>query len=157
VEEVLKIMGLEPLAMRLFNEISGGQQQQVLIARAIVQEAKVFLLDEPTNDLDIKHQLEVMGTVRKIVRERNISAVITIHDLNLASRYADRVIMLKDGKIFASGRPGEVFTENNIAEVYGVKAIVDHFAGTPLILPVAPVCEDDTDLSRKKYATCVLN
>jgi iron complex transport system ATP-binding protein len=139
VEEVLRMMELEDLAMRHFNEISGGQQQQVLIARAIVQESSVFLLDEPTNDLDIRHQLEVLETVRKITRQRNISAVITIHDLNLASRYADRVIMLKDGLIFASGNAVSVFTEKNIAQAYGVQVSVDSFRDRPHIIPVYPI------------------
>ena len=136
VSEVLKMMGLDNLAMRYFNEISGGQQQQVLIARAIAQEASIFLLDEPTSDLDIKHQLEVMQTVRKIVRERKVSAVITIHDLNLASRYADGIVILKDGVIFASGSADSVLTKENIKEAYGVEALVSPVEGRPHIIPI---------------------
>jgi len=139
VSEVLGMMGLEGLAMRYFNEISGGQQQQVLIARAIAQEASIFLLDEPTSDLDIKHQLEVMQTVRKIVRERKVSAVITIHDLNLASRYADRIIMLKDGVIFASGSADSVLTKENIKAAYGVEALVSRIEDRPHVVPLKAI------------------
>ena len=127
VWEVLKILGLESLALRDFKEISGGQQQQVIIARALAQNSNILLLDEPTSDLDIRHQLEVMEIIRKLTRERNISAIIAIHDLNLASRYSDQVIMLYNNKIFAAGSPCSVLTPENIAKVYG------HPAGLPLL------------------------
>ncbi len=137
--EVLKMMELENLAMRYFNEISGGQQQQVLIARALAQEASILLLDEPTSDLDIKHQLEVMETVRKLVRDREIASVITIHDLNLASRYADRIVMLKNGLIFAAGDAASVLSARNIAEAYGVQVSINKVEGRPHIIPVCPL------------------
>ncbi|MBN2121252.1 MAG: ABC transporter ATP-binding protein [Candidatus Omnitrophica bacterium] len=139
VSEVLKILELESLSMRYFNEISGGQQQQVLIARALVQEAAIFLFDEPTSDLDIKHQLEVMETVRKIVREKKVSAVVTIHDLNLAARYADRLIMLKNGLIFAAGSAASVLTEENITQAYGVRVLINQIEGKPHIIPMRPI------------------
>jgi len=139
VGEVLKMLELEDLAMRYFNELSGGQQQQVLIARAIVQEASIFLLDEPTSDLDIKHQLEVMETVRRITRNRKVSAIITIHDLNLASRYADRIIMLKNGLIFAAGSAASVLTGENISEAYDVQVVVNQIDGKPHIIPLRPI------------------
>lgn len=138
-EKVLKMLELENLAMRYFNELSGGQQQQVLIARAIAQEASIFLLDEPTSDLDIRHQLEVMETVRRIARERKVSTIITIHDLNLASRYADRIIMLKNGLIFAAGSAASVLTVENIAEAYGVQVMVNQIEGKPHIVPLSPL------------------
>jgi iron complex transport system ATP-binding protein len=137
--EVLRMLELEPLALRYFNELSGGQQQQVLIARAIVQQASIFLLDEPTSDLDIKHQLEVMETILRLVREENVTAVITIHDLNLASRYADRVIMLHNGEIFAAGPANAVLNEENIALAYGVRVFVNHIEGRPHIIPLRPI------------------
>jgi len=139
VEDVLRMLELEDLAMRQFNELSGGQQQQALIARAIVQEAAVFLFDEPTSDLDIKHQLEVMETVRRIVREKNVAVVMTIHDLNLASRYADRVVMLKDGVIFAAGDASSVLTGENIAQVYGVQVLINEINGSHHIIPIRSV------------------
>lgn len=142
VEGILRALGLEDISMRSFSEISGGQQQQALIARAMVQEASVMLFDEPTGDLDIKHQLEVMGTVRKIAREKNVAAVLTIHDLNLAARYADRLVMLKDGLIHAAGDVPSVLTAENIACVYGVKVRIDRMDGGPHIIPVCSV-EDE--------------
>jgi iron complex transport system ATP-binding protein len=122
--EVLRMMGLEGLAMRDYNEISGGQQQKVIIARALAQEANILLLDEPTSDLDIRYQLEVMEIIKQLVRGKGISAAVAIHDLNLAARFCDRIIMLNDGLIFCAGTPREVFTPENIARVYGVDALV---------------------------------
>jgi iron complex transport system ATP-binding protein len=139
VSEVLEMLKLESLALRDFNEISGGQQQKVLIARALAQEANILLLDEPTSDLDIRHQLEVMEITQKLVWEKNISAIVAIHDLNLASRYAERVIMLSRGIIFAAGSPSSVFTPENIAKVYGVEASVTEKEGDLHIIPIRPI------------------
>jgi len=101
VLEVLELLGIMEFSMRDFNEISGGQQQKVLIARALAQEADVLLLDEPTSNLDIRHQLEVMDIMKGIVKKKGISAIVAIHDLNLASRYTDRLLMMNGGRIFA--------------------------------------------------------
>lgn len=135
VWDILDMMGLEHIAMRDFNEISGGQQQQVIIARALAQEADILLLDEPTAGLDIRHQLEVMDVIQHSVREKDLLAAITLHDLNLAARYSDRVIMLHQGRIFAAGEPLAVFTPEHISAVYGVKASVSHANGSPVIIP----------------------
>ncbi|WP_022667510.1 ABC transporter ATP-binding protein [Desulfospira joergensenii] len=139
VVEALKRLSIEHLALRDFNELSGGEQQRVLIARALAQEADVLLLDEPTSNLDIRHQLEVMEIMRQLVAEKDLSAVIAIHDLNLASRYADRVVMMKEGKVFAAGDPAQVFTPSNIASVYGVESIVEKKNGSLFIIPQKPV------------------
>ena len=139
VLETLKMLGIEHLAMRDITELSGGQQQKVFIARALAQEPEILLLDEPTSNLDIKHQLEVMNIIKSITNERGITAIMAIHDLNLASRYADRVIMMHKGKIFAVGSPEEVLTPENIREVYGVEAeVLCGKDGKPLILPIRP-------------------
>ena len=103
VLETLKMLNIEDLAMRDINELSGGQQQKVFIARALTQEPELLLLDEPTSNLDIRHQLEVMEIVKRVVRERGISAIMAIHDLNLASRYADRIIMMNGGRGICGG------------------------------------------------------
>ena len=139
VWDVLRMMGLESLALRDYNELSGGQQQKVIIARALAQEAKIFLLDEPTSDLDIRYQLEVMELVRKLVREKNVAAIVAIHDLNLAARYCDRIVMLHNGIIFSAGTPIEVFTPENIAAVYGVDASIHESEGVPHIIPRKPI------------------
>ncbi|RLG32889.1 ABC transporter ATP-binding protein [Methanosarcinales archaeon] len=136
VLETLKILNIEDLAMRDINELSGGQQQKVFIARALTQEPELLLLDEPTSNLDIRHQLEVMEIVKRVVRERGISAIMAIHDLNLASRYADRIIMMNGGRVYAEGEPSSVLNEENIRHVYGVEAKLSNHDGRPYIVPV---------------------
>jgi len=139
VLEVLQLLGIMEFSMRDFNEISGGQQQKVLIARALAQEADILLLDEPTSNLDIRHQLEVMDIMKGIVKRKGISAIVAIHDLNLASRYTDRLLMMNGGRIFASGNPESVLTVENIRRAYGVEALVKSDGVRPYIIPVRPV------------------
>ena len=139
VLEALKLLEIEQFALRDFNELSGGQQQKVLIARALAQEADVLLLDEPTSNLDIRHQLEAMDIIKKLVKEKGISAIMAIHDLNLGSRYSDRVIMLNGGTIIDAGNPSSVLTPENIKQVYGVEAVVRNESGRPYIVPISPV------------------
>ena len=136
VAEVLERLHLGDLAMRDFSQLSGGQKQKVLIARALAQEPAVLLLDEPTSNLDMKHQLEVMETVSSLVKEKNISAVMAIHDLNLAARFSDRLVMLKDGQVYAAGEPKVLLNEANICKVYGIEAMVINALGRPYIVPV---------------------
>ena len=139
VLEILELLGIVEFAMRDFNEISGGQQQKVLIARALAQEADVLLLDEPTSNLDIRHQLEVMEILKNVVRKNGISAVMAIHDLNLASRYTDRILMMNGGRIFAAGDPASVLTVENIRQVYGVEVLVKSDGERPYIIPIRPI------------------
>jgi iron complex transport system ATP-binding protein len=139
VLEILELLGIMEFAMRDFNEISGGQQQKVLIARALAQEADILLLDEPTSNLDIRHQLEVMEIMTNIVHKKKISAVMAIHDLNLAARYTSRILMLNGGRIFAAGNPESVLTSENIRRAYGVEALVKSDGERPYIIPVRPV------------------
>ena len=139
VLETLKLMDIEDLAMRDINELSGGQQQKVFIACALTQEPEVLLLDEPTSNLDIRHQLEVLDIIRKIVNERGISAIMAIHDLNLAARYTDRIIIMNGGTIFATGEPFSVLTTENIKQAYGVEVEVNVHGGKPYIVPIRPV------------------
>ena len=136
VLEVLTMLKIKYLAMRDFNEISGGQQQKVLIARALAQDAEILLLDEPTSNLDIRHQLEVMEILTKLVKKRGLSVMMAIHDLNLASRYSDRIIMLNGGSVRDTGDPASVLTAENIRSVYGVAVIVKHEADKPYIIPI---------------------
>ena len=139
VLEVLKLLDIVEFALRDFNEISGGQQQKVLIARALAQEADILLLDEPTSNLDIRHQLEAMDIIKKLVKEKGISAIMAIHDLNLGSRYSDRIIMLNSGKIFSAGDPESALTPENIEHIYGVEVKVSNHDGRPYIVPIRPV------------------
>lgn len=143
VIEVLQLLGLEDLTMQDCNELSGGQQQRVMIARALAQEPDILLLDESTSALDIRHQLEVMETLVSLIRSKNIAAIMAIHDLNMASRYADRILMMKDGRIYTEGTPSDIFTAENIARVYGVDASVRiDDDGRPSIVPIRRIGND---------------
>ncbi|NPV30310.1 MAG: ABC transporter ATP-binding protein [Firmicutes bacterium] len=142
VLEVLQLLKIEDLAMRDINELSGGQQQNVFFAKALAQEPEVLLLDEPTSNLDIKHQLEVMEIIKSAVKERGITAIISLHDLNLAARYSDKVILMKEGGIFAAGEPRSVLTRENIKFVYGVEVIVVEEFDVPWIIPLAPIRDE---------------
>jgi iron complex transport system ATP-binding protein len=134
--EVLTMMGIGHLALRNFNELSGGEQQKALIARSLVQEAKILLLDEPTSNLDIKHQLEVMELSRELVTKQQLSVVVAIHDLNLASRYCHKIVMMKNGKIFAAGNAASVLTPECIQSVYGVEVTINYHNKIPNIIPI---------------------
>jgi iron complex transport system ATP-binding protein len=135
----LKVLDVEHIAMRNFYELSGGEQQRVLIARAIAQEAKVLLLDEPTSNLDIKHQLEVMDLTRRLVKKEKLAAIVAIHDLNLAARFCDKIVMLKNGVIFSSGNAQTVLTSESIKTVYGVEALINYTNDIPYVIPIAPL------------------
>ena len=128
-ERVMKRMGVHSLAGRFFNDLSGGERQKVLLAMALVQEPKILLLDEPTAHLDLNHQLEVMELVRGLA-EQGITAVASMHDLSLAARYCQRLVLLHRGAIVADGPPEMVLTPANIREGFGVEALVSLEAAT---------------------------
>jgi iron complex transport system ATP-binding protein len=135
VEAVLARMGLSEMALRPMGSLSGGEAQKVIIARALVQEPKVLLLDEPTSNLDPKNQQEVMVHVGEAVRRDGLCAVISIHDLNLALRHADRLLLLRDGKVHAA-IPRDDITAEMIREVYGIEVVLATVAGHPVVVPV---------------------
>ncbi|MEW5919620.1 MAG: ABC transporter ATP-binding protein [Bacillota bacterium] len=134
--EIIKKLNISDIAMRDLDAISGGQRQKVFIARALVQEPEILLLDEPTNNLDMRHQLEVLDIVKKQT-QTGVSAVIAIHDLNLAGRYCDKLVMLYNGCIFAAGGP-EILHPDNIKPVYGVQASVLTHRGKQYVIPEYP-------------------
>ncbi|HIP63119.1 MAG TPA: ABC transporter ATP-binding protein, partial [Archaeoglobus profundus] len=134
VSKVIELLNLENIAMRDFNELSSGQQQKVMIARALAQDTSIILLDEPTANLDIKHQIEVMELIKDLSKEKTV--IMAIHDLTLVSRYADLVVMLKDGRIVAVGTPREVLTPENIEFVYGVKVKTVEVDGYIHVIPL---------------------
>jgi iron complex transport system ATP-binding protein len=127
---------LAELAERPVGELSGGEQQRVLIARALAQQAPVMLLDEPTAHLDLRHQDQVLRLVRELARERSLAVLLALHDLNLVARFADRVALLSNGGVCALGKPEEVLTPDGLAEVYGMRIhVMPHpVFGTPLVL-----------------------
>ncbi len=124
------------LADRAVGTLSGGEKQRAVIAMALSQETPVLLLDEPTSNLDLAHQTQVMDTVRDVHRDGEGVVVIAMHDLTLAAQYCDRLVMLSGGQVYVSGRPGEVLNEATISEVYGTEAIVMSHpeTGTPVVL-----------------------
>ncbi len=140
VAEAIDFVGISDIAMRSFDSLSGGEQQKVVIARALAQQPQTLLLDEPTSYLDIKHQLELLMMVKHLTVSKQISVLMAMHDLNLASRFSDKMIMLKNGCIVAIGVPESVLTEDMIEAVYGVKSRVTRSGlGKPQVTPIIPV------------------
>ncbi len=139
VDSALKRLRLEKLSLRYLDEMSGGEVQKVCIARALVQEPRILLLDEPTSSLDLRNQVEILGLVRAVVRSHNVAAVMTMHDLNQALRHADKFVFLRGGAIHAAASRDEV-TETMIEDVYGVRVQMVQVAGRPVVIPM-----DDTE------------
>jgi iron complex transport system ATP-binding protein len=127
------------LANRLVTELSGGERQRVIIARALTQEPKILLLDEPTSHLDICNQLEIMDLLKQLCSEKKLLIVGVFHDFNLAARYCDSLILLKDGKIVAAGAASETLTNENIKAVFGIDVIVNKHPVTdlPFVIPIS--------------------
>lgn len=125
VEDAIARMGLGDLAERSMSELSGGQAQRALIARALAQDTRVLLLDEPTSALDLRYQIETLQLVRQITREERISALIAIHDLNHAARYCDQIVVLHCGRLVADGSPAEALRAPVLRSVFEVDVEVD--------------------------------
>ncbi len=132
---IIEYMGLKDLSFRNTDEISGGEFQIAQIARALVQSPRLIALDEPTSNLDIQNQRKVMLQIRSIVKKHGVMAIMTNHDINLSIRYCDRFILLKDGKIHASGSH-EIITPRNIKAVYGLDVYVGSINGFPVVVPL---------------------
>ncbi|MBR0673742.1 ABC transporter ATP-binding protein [Neoroseomonas soli] len=122
--EVLRRLGIAALAGRLLGELSGGQRQMVFLAQVLAAEPAVLLLDEPTSALDIRHALALLTLLRDLTRQRDLVTVVAIHDLNAAARFADRIALLREGRLLAAGTPRTVLTEEAIARAYRVDAHV---------------------------------
>jgi iron complex transport system ATP-binding protein len=137
VMETLAALGIHPLASRHLVELSGGQRQMVSIAQAMVRRPEVLVMDEPTNSLDMRYQLELFELIRDITRTHRMTTITAMHDLNLAARFADTVILLSKGAIAAMGKPSEVITTEMLATVYGIEARVTLGRdGIPRIIPI---------------------
>jgi iron complex transport system ATP-binding protein len=132
---VLHLLGLDELALKYVDEISGGEYQLVQIARVLVQQPKVILIDEPTSNLDLSNQHMIMHLIRNIVKKNHMAAIMVIHDLNLAIRHSDKFILMKQGMVFAAGGH-EVITPDNIKAVYNIDAYVESVRGIPVVIPV---------------------
>ena len=120
--------------MRRFNELSAGQHQRVMLARGIVQEPRILLLDEPTSNLDIKHQMDVSALLKEISDAKGTMVLMISHDINMAAKYSDRIILMHRGRIFAAGSPDEVITVENLREVYGVNSRIIDDMGRPHVM-----------------------
>lgn len=124
-KQAMITMDVAHLAQRSVMDLSGGERQRTVIARALTQTPKVLLLDEPTAFLDLQHQLEICSVLRSLKEDRGLTIVLVSHDLNLASQYCDRIVMLKDGGMFAMGKPSEVIRPDVLEAVYGCAVLVD--------------------------------
>ena len=125
VHEAMEKTDTLAFAARRFDELSAGERQRVLIARALAQEPKVLLLDESTVFLDLKHQAQFLALLRQLNTAQQLTVIFVTHDINLAAQHADRIILLYSGKIYAIGKPAEVITAANIKEVYDVDSLID--------------------------------
>lgn len=134
VARILADMELSEFSQRYFSHLSGGEQQQVLIARALAQGADVLLFDEPTNNLDLKHQLQIMRLIRTVAKEKQITSIQAIHDLNLAAAFSDKIILMHKGRIFKMGVPQDVLTREIILECFDVHVKIYNHGGTPHIV-----------------------
>lgn len=137
----LEEMDLAGLENKHLQELSSGERQRALIARALAQEPRILLMDEPTAFLDLKHRLQIYEILARLNRDRGLTVVTTSHDLNLAARYGSRLVLLHRGRLAADGPPASVLTPGRIREVYETDARVERDAatGSPYVVPIAPV------------------
>jgi iron complex transport system ATP-binding protein len=137
VRSVLQMLHIEALAGRYVSELSGGQRQMAFLAQALVSQPTVLLLDEPISALDIRHQLEVLEVVRHMTRERGLTTLIVLHDLNVAARFCDDVALLQDGRLLASGASAQVLTVAHVGQAFGVEAeALSCSDGTNVLVPM---------------------
>lgn len=149
VEAAMRLVGLDELRDRSVTELSGGQGQRVLIARALAQDPEILLLDEPTSALDIRYQWQTLSVAREITRKNDVAAVIAIHDLNQAARFTDRVVFLHQGEVIAQGPPADVYSPDLIKRVYGVDVEISTYKG---YVQVHPLSERDQPHHRPSHA-----
>lgn len=135
VHEAMEQLGLLSMRGRFLNQLSGGERQKVILARALAQQPKVLLLDEPTSSLDLQNQYQVLSIVKDICHTTGITAILVIHDLNLALRFCDRFLLLKNGEVYDYGSQS-IITPQSIQDVYGIKADVLEVKGQPLVFVI---------------------
>jgi len=132
----LEYVGLPSFASRMMSELSSGERRLVLIARSLAQETPVLLLDEPTTFLDLRHSLEILELIRRLASEKSKTIILTLHDINQAARFADYLILMKGGRVVASGEPALTLTEELLGEVYGIKVSIIEISGRRLVLTI---------------------
>lgn len=134
-KDIINRMGLNSFSLRYIDELSGGELQKVMLARALAQQPKVLILDEPTSNLDLKNQYEVMRIVRDIAIKDKLCVIIVIHDLNLAIRYCDRFLFIKNNRVYSLGGI-ETVNSKAIRDVYGMDVAIENIMGYPTIVPL---------------------
>ena len=134
VYDILNTLSIEHLAMRDFNELSAGQHQKVMLARGLVRSPPVVLLDEPTSNLDIRHQIEVTKILSEMPKKKNSIVIMISHDINITAKYADKILMISGGGIYSYGTPSEVLTKEALRDVYGVDADIIEVNGRPHVI-----------------------
>nr|WED69413.1 Fe3+-hydroxamate ABC transporter ATP-binding protein FhuC [Pectobacterium colocasium] len=138
VEEAITLVGLKPFANRLVDSLSGGERQRAWLAMTVAQDSRCLLLDEPTSALDIAHQVEVLALIQRMSRERGITVIAVLHDINMAARYCDHLVALRGGKMIAQGEPVALMQGDVLESIYGIPmGILPHPAGGA---PVSFVC-----------------
>jgi iron complex transport system ATP-binding protein len=133
VDEILESLNLKSKLLTPTNELSGGELQKVMIARALLQESEVLLLDEPTNNLDVKNQMDILKLIRKFSKEKNILSVLVMHDINLALRFCDKFIFMKNGKIEAEGDKS-IVTPSLLKKIYNVNTEICKYKDYEIVL-----------------------
>jgi iron complex transport system ATP-binding protein len=139
IDKIVKQLDIEHFLERRLDQLSSGELQRVLIARALIQKPKVLLLDEPSAFLDIRYRLEVLEHIKTITKENIITCIVAIHDLYLASLYADKVILMDKGQIVAAGDPATVFRKELLEEVYKVKISIAKIDNRDVVIPMKPL------------------
>ena len=159
VEDAMRATNTLVFRERYYNELSGGERQRVILARAIAQKTKVILLDEPTSALDIHHQIEVMELITKLNQEEHMTILAVLHDINMASRFCQRIVMLKDGTVYADGMPREVITRRNMESLYQMKLMVrqNPLFCKPEIVPIRVMEEEKASVRRHIHMICGAN
>lgn len=120
VDEAIALVGLKPFAHRLVDSLSGGERQRAWIAMLVAQNSRCLLLDEPTSALDIAHQVEVLALIQRLSRERGLTVIAVLHDINMAARYCDRLVALRGGEMIAQGEPAEIMNGDVLEQIYGI-------------------------------------
>ncbi|SDS32625.1 ABC transporter ATP-binding protein [Corynebacterium timonense] len=145
---VMHRLGITRLSDRMISDMSGGQRQLVAVAQMLVREPRIMLLDEPTSALDLRHQVELLQIIQDEVRGSNRQALVALHDLNLAARFCDELLVVKDGQAIAQGSPADVLTPELLERVYGISARIINDAGVPIVCPVLrlPRRDNPTDV-----------
>ena len=156
VQEAMKLTNTWQFKDALFNELSGGERQRVIVARAIAQQTQIILLDEPTSHLDIHHQLEIMELIHKLKEDRGVTIVAILHDVNLATRFSDRLILMNNGKVLVEGNPDKVIQEEYLSQLYKMEMIIreNRIIGKREIVPLRVIKEKVNEEDIKVHVLC---